>query len=207
MGAVFFDCDNDGYQDLFVANGHVLDNAPAFYESASYPQPNQLLRNQGPDARGRFRFRDVSSRAGEALARARVSRGCAVGGYDDDGDADIAVANSGQPAALLRNEGGNSRRWLTISARGGPGNRDAIGARIEVWAGGLYQVREVRGSFSYLSQRDLRVSFGLGARTRVDSLRIRWPGGAVERLADLQPDRFLTLVEGEVGGPGPAPGP
>ena len=205
FGVAFVDYDNDGCQDLFVANGHVLDNAPAFYQSSSYGQPNQLLRNQGPDDRGRFR--DVSSRAGAALTRARVSRGCAVGDYDDDGDMDIVVSNSGQPAALLRNEGGNSRRWLTIAARGGPGNRDAIGARIEVWAGDLYQVREVRGSFSYLSQRDLRVSFGLGSRTRVDSLRIRWPGGAVERLAGLQPDRFITLVEGEVGRPGPAPGP
>ena len=207
FGVAFLDYDNDGCQDLFVANGHVLDNASAFFESSSHAQPNQLLRNQGPDDRGRFRFRDVSSRAGEALARARVSRGCAVGDYDDDGDADIVVSNNGQRAVLLRNEGGNSRRWLTISARGGPGNRDAIGARIEVWAGDLYQVREVRGGFSYLSQRDLRVSFGLGARTRVDSLRIHWPGGAVERLAGLQPDRFVTLVEGEVGRPVPATGP
>ena len=207
FGVAFLDYDNDGYQDLFVANGHVLDNASAFFESSSHAQPNQLLRNQGPDGRGRFRFRDVSSRAGEALVRARVSRGCAVGDYDDDGDPDIVVTNNGQRAVLLRNEGGNSRRWLTIAARGGPGNRDAIGARIEVWAGDLYQVREVRGGFSYLSQRDLRVSFGLGARTRVDSLRIHWPGGAVERLAGLQPDRFITLVEGEVGRPAPATGP
>ena len=207
FGIAFVDYDNDGYQDLFVANGHVLDNASAFRESSSYGQPNQLLRNLGPDAAGRYRFRDVSSRAGAALTRARVSRGCAVGDYDDDGDTDIVVSNSGQPAALLRNEGGNSSHWLTIAARGGPGNRDAIGARIEVWAGELYQVREVRGSFSYLSQRDLRVSFGLGSRTRVDSLRVHWPGGGVEGLADLQPDRFVTLVEGRVGHPDPGPGP
>ena len=199
FGIAFVDYDNDGYQDLFVANGHVLDNASAFYQSSSHAQPNQLLRNQGPDAGGRFRFRDVSSQAGAALTKARVSRGCAVGDYDDDGDTDIVVSNSGQPAALLRNEGGNSGHWLTITARGGPANRDAIGARIEVWAGDLYQLREVRGSFSYLSQRDLRVSFGLGSRTHVDSLRIHWPGGAVERLAGLQPDRFVTLVEGQVG--------
>ena len=207
FGIGFVDYDNDGYQDLFVANGHVLDNASAFYESGSYAQPNQLLRNQGPDVRGQYRFRDVSSRAGAALAQARVSRGCAVGDYDNDGDADIVVTNSGQSPALLRNEEGNSRHWLTISTRGGPSNRDGIGARIEVWAGGLYQVKEVRGSFSYLSQRDMRVSFGLGARTRVDSVRIHWPSGAVERLAGLRPDRFVTLVEGEVGRLDPAPGP
>ena len=146
FGVAFVDYDNDGYQDLFAANGHVLDNASAFHKSSSYGQPNQLLRNLGPDAAGRYRFRDVSSRAGEALTRARVSRGCAVGDYDDDGDTDIVVSNSGQPAALLRNEGGDSRHWLTISARGGAGNRDAIGARIEVWAGDLYQVKEVRGA-------------------------------------------------------------
>ena len=86
-------------------------------------------------------------------------------------------------------------------------NRDGIGARIEVWAGDLYQAQEIRGSFSYLSQRDMRVSFGLGARTWVDSVRIRWPSGAVERLAGLRPDQFITLVKGKVGRPDPAPGP
>ena len=207
FGIGFIDYDNDGYQDLFVANGHVLDNTSAFHESSSYAQPNLLLRNQGPDVRGQYRFRDISSQAGAALTRARVSRGCAVGDYDNDGDADIVGTNSEQSPALLRNEGGNSRHWLTISTRGGPSNRDGIGARIEVWAGDLYQVREVRGSFSYLSQRDMRVSFGLGTRTRVDSVRIRWPSGAVERLAGLRPDRFVALVEGKVGRLNPAPGP
>lgn len=199
FGIAFVDYDNDGYQDLFVANGHVLDNTAEFNQTSSYAQPNQLLRNLGPNAGGQYRFEVVSSGVGAPLARARVSRGCAVGDYDNDGDADIVVANIGQAPALLRNEAGHTSHWLTFSTRGGPSNRDGIGARIELWAGDLYQAREVRGSFSYLSQRDARVSFGLGARSWVDSVRVRWPSGVVESLAGLKPDQFVTLLEGEVG--------
>lgn len=120
----------------------------------------------------------------------------ALGNYDD-GDVDIVVTNSGLEPALLRNEGGNLCHWLTFSTRGGPSNRDSIGARIEVWAGDLYQAQEIRGRFSYISQRDMRVSFELGVRTWVDLVQIRWPSGVVERLAGLRPNQFITLAEGK----------
>ena len=207
FGIGFIDYDNDGYQDLFVANGHVLDNTVLFDRSSTYEQQNLLLRNRGPDARGHCRFQNVSADAGPGLALKHVSRGCAFGDYDDDGDTDVVVANCGQRPALLRNEGGNGRNWLSIRVRGGPSNRDGIGARLALWAGDLHLVREVRGSYSYLSQRDLRVSFGLGSHARVDSVEVRWPGGGVERLANLGVNQFITLVEGKVGREPPDSGP
>ena len=210
FGAGFADYDNDGYQDLFIANGHVLDNIALFDQSTTYEQPNLWLRNQGPDKWGRYRFEDVSSRVGAGMLSTGASRGCAFGDYDDDGDVDILVGNCGQRPTLLRNDGGNANHWLTIKTVGVRSNRDGIGARIVVRAGDLSQVREVRGSYSYLSQSDLRVSFGLGRRTRVDEVEISWPGGEVERLQDVAVDQFLTIVEGrgiaETRDPGnPAP--
>ncbi|MBH81140.1 MAG: hypothetical protein CMQ49_11600, partial [Gammaproteobacteria bacterium] len=131
---------------------------------------------------------------------ARASRGCAFGDYDDDGDVDILVANCGQPARLLRNDGAHrANNWLVIRAVGTRGNQDAIGARITVRAGDWVQVKELRGSASYLSQNDLRVHFGLGGRAEIDELEIRWPGGATERWGRQEANQLLTIVEGSAG--------
>jgi hypothetical protein len=196
FGIVFLDYDSDGDEDLFVANGHVLDNIEIFDRFGSYAQPNQLLRNSGPDARGRSRFDDVSKKSGVAGIPPRVSRGCALGDYDDDGDLDIVVANSGQPARLLRNEHGNrSGNWLLLHLVGTDVNRDAIGARVTVRAGDLVQVKDVRGSKGYLSHSDLRLHFGLGDQV-VDVVEIAWPGGDEETWRGLQANRRWTLIEG-----------
>ena len=196
FGIGFFDFDNDGHQDLFAANGHVQDLAGVVDPYTSYAQRDLLLRNRGPDETGRYRYEDVSERAGDGLRLERVGRGCAFGDYDNDGDVDILVGNSGQRAALLRNNGGNAGNWLSISVLSAGSGRHSIGARILVRAGDLHQVKEVKGSCSYLSQSDMRVSFGLGHRTAADVVEIRWPGGGRQRLPGVEANRFLTVVEG-----------
>ncbi len=196
FGVGFFDFDNDGHQDLFAANGHVQDLADVVDPYTSYAQQDLLLRNRGPDESGRYRYEDVSDRAGAGLRLKRVGRGCAFGDYDNDGDVDILVGNSGQRVALLRNDGGNAGNWLSISVLTAVSRRHSIGARILVRAGDLQQVKAVKGSYSYLSQSDMRVSFGLGNRTVADVVEIRWPGGEMQRLNGVEVNQFLTVVEG-----------
>ncbi len=190
-GTAFLDYDNDGFLDVFVANGHTLDNADLFDASSSYPQPDQLFRNTGAG-----RFEDVSAASGEALAAAKVSRGAAFGDYDDDGDTDIFVVHSTGRADLLRNEGGNAGHWLQVRTVGRRANRDGVGARIEVVSGDLRQVREIRTGSGLYSQNDLRASFGLGERERVDLLEVRWPGGTVDRVEGLSVNRLVVVAEG-----------
>ena len=190
-GTAFLDYDNDGFLDIFVANGHTLDNIEIFDASSTYPQPDQLFRNTGDG-----RFEDVSAASGPALAAPKVSRGAAFGDYDDDGDTDIFVVHSTGRADLLRNEGGNEGRWLQVRTVGRRANRDGVGARIEVLAGDLRQVREIRAGSGLYSQNDLRACFGLGQRERVDALEVRWPGGTVDRVEGLPANRRVVIAEG-----------
>jgi hypothetical protein len=189
-GTIFFDYDNDGDADLFVANGHLDDNVELFDTSVTYAQQNQLFRNDGQG-----RFTDVTQSAGPGMALAQVSRGAAVGDYDEDGDLDLVVANNNQPAALLRNDGGNLNRWLSVKLIGGASNRDGIGALVEVVAEGRSQIDEVRSGSSFLSQNDLRLHFGLGAAENVELVKIRWPGGIVEELTGVEANQVLTVSE------------
>ena len=194
-GAVFLDYDNDGRRDLFVANGHVLDNAEQFDSSTQYRQPDQLFRNLGPGRAGTVHFADVTDRAGEAIGERHPSRGAAASDYDNDGDVDLLLLSLNDRARLLRNDGGLPGHWLGIRAVGRHGHGDAVGARVRVVAGDLVQVDQVLGAGSYLSQGDLRLSFGLGARTVVDTLQIDWPGGGRNILRGLPADRLVTIVE------------
>ena len=207
-GTVFFDYDNDGDCDLFVANGHLDDNVGLF-SSATYAQQNQLFRNEGQG-----RFADVTNFAGPGLALRQVSRGAAVGDYDDDGDLDLVVSNNNQPAQLLRNDGGNRNHWLGIELVGdntpgvagagqrGPrppfSNGHGIGARVKVVVDGRVQIDEVRSGSSYLSQDDLPLFFGLGAARQVELVEIHWPGGTVEQLRMVAADQVLTVHERRV---------
>ena len=162
----------------------------------SYAQQDLLLRNEGPDGRGQYRYDDVTDLAGPGLSLINVGRRCAFSDYDNDGDVDILVGNSGQRASLLRNDGGNAHHWLSISAVDAGSKRHSIGTRIAVRAGDLRQVKEVRGSYGYLSHNDLRVSFGLGNRTTADVVEIRWPSGEIQTLQSVAANQFLTVVEG-----------
>ena len=190
FGTQFFDPDLDGDLDLFAANGHVLDNVELIDQSTSYGQRNLLLRNDGG------RFTDVSAIAGSGFDLQRVSRGSAVGDYDTDGDPDLLVFNSGQPLSLLRNDGGHSNHWITVRLAGAEGNPNGIGARLTARSGDLVQTRELRGSRSYLSQSQLHVSLGLGHRSHLDSIEVRWPSGRIERFGPFAAGQTLVLNEG-----------
>ena len=190
-GISFFDYDNDGNKDIFVANGHVLDNVVEVDRSTTYPQQNLLFRNLGDGT-----FANVTNQVGSGLALRKVSRGAAFGDYDNDGDIDILISNWNQSADLLRNEGGNLNNWVQFRVVGVKSNRSGIGARIKVVAGDLSQFAEVQSGGSYLSFSDLRVHFGLGKSDKVDLVEIRWPSGQIDRAENLSVNRQFVATEG-----------
>jgi hypothetical protein len=189
FGTNFFDMDNDADQDLFVANGHIMDQA-FLSDTTTYPQRKQVYENEGG------RFKDVSSGAGEVFEEPQVGRGTAFGDWDDDGDPDVLVLNNDDVPNLLRNETENGNHWTLLRIVGRRSNRDGIGAFIRIETGGKAQVDELRSGTSYLAQNDLRLHFGLGATERIDRIEIRWPSGSIETFADLPVDRRLLITEG-----------
>ena len=191
-GTEFFDYDNDGDKDLFVANGHLFPQLDRANLGTSYAQTNQLFENLGDGT-----FAEVSQVSGEGLKIKKVSRGASFGDYDDDGDLDIFVLNLNDRPTLLRNDGGNENNWLMVKTIGTESNRDGIGARIEVHSGELTQSAEIRSGASYLSHNDLRAHFGLGQREAIDLLVVRWPSGLEERFENLSANRLVVLQEGE----------
>ncbi|MCH7762040.1 CRTAC1 family protein, partial [candidate division TA06 bacterium] len=167
-GTNFIDYDNDGDEDLFLTNGHVIDNINLLNPNLTVAQRDFLFENRGDGT-----FADVSSQSGEYFSIEKVGRGTAFGDYDNDGDVDLFVTNSNDTPNLLRNDGGNQNNWLMIKTLGRQSNRDGIGTRISVVSGDLIQMDEVKSGSSYLCQNDLRVHFGLGKRRQVDRVEIR----------------------------------
>ncbi len=191
FGTSFFDYDNDGRLDLFVANGSTFqrrDNPRLLVA-----MPDQLFWNRGPDEG----FYDVSAVSGEYFQREYGGRGAALADYDNDGDVDVFVVNNNGPGILLRNDGGNRNRWLQVRLEGRRSNRSAIGTRLRLVAGGTVQVREVGSQASYLSQNSLTEHFGLGDAQKADTLEIVWPSGSRQVLVDVAADQVLDVVEGE----------
>ncbi len=195
-GVDFVDLDNDGHQDIFAANGHVHDKAEEINrdvnQSSTYAQRNQVFRNRGDGC-----FDEISEGIGTGLRIKKVSRGAAFGDYDNDGDLDILITNSNQAPDLIRNDSVNSNHWLILEPIGTQSNRDGIGARVKVTAGGFSQIREVKSGSSYLCQSDMRLHFGLGEASEADSVEIRWPSGLVERFEGVKANQFLKAIEGE----------
>ncbi|HEX9638861.1 MAG TPA: CRTAC1 family protein [Acidobacteriota bacterium] len=191
FGTAFDDYDGDGWQDIIVVNGHIIDNIHLFKDNITYAQRGMVFRNLGG-----AKFVEVTGACG-AINDVRVSRGLALGDLDDDGDRELLISRNNDRAALLRNDGGNRGGWLRVVLRGRRSNRDGFGARVTLVAGGRTQVREARSANSYLSQSDPRLLFGLGGAKTVERLEVRWPSGQVDRLTDLEPGRTVTVHEGE----------
>ena len=188
-GTGFFDYDNDGDEDLFVANGHIFSIVDQHKALRSrWAQPNHLFENGG-----KGRFAEIAAQAGPGLQIEESSRGSAFGDFDNDGDLDIVVVNMDSRPTLLRNDGGNRQNWLMVQLRDRGLNTQAIGARVTVSAGGRQQLREVRAGTGYLSQDDQRLHFGLGSEPRVQQLVIRWPDGEEETLQDIAANRLIKV--------------
>ena len=172
FGTHFLDIENDGDLDVFVANGHVLDNISTLEQTGQYAQRNLLFLNNIIE-HNEPTFDEIGESIG--FASPSVSRGSAVGDYDSDGDVDLLVFNSGNYAQLLKNDGGNiAGHWLWIQLIGKNSNRSAIGTNVTLFSKNKRLVREVRGDKSYLSHSDLRVHFGLGKESLIDSICVRW---------------------------------
>lgn len=192
FGALFLDYDNDGARDIFLANGHVLDNIARYHADVHYAEPKLMFRNLG-----RGIFQNVSDRLAADFRLPRVSRGAAVGDFDNDGDLDVLVSNNGQPPQLFRNDGGNANHWLEILLIGTKSNRDGVGSRVKVTAGDLTSYAQRKGGMSYQSAQDPRLHFGLGGRRSIDAIEVKWPSGNVTKLSNLASDQIVTIKEGE----------
>jgi enediyne biosynthesis protein E4 len=192
FGAKFMDYDNDGALDIFVANGHVLDNIERYNSAVHYAEPKLMFRNLGNG-----RFENVSENLGSDFLLPRVSRGAAVADFDNDGDLDILVNNNGEVPQLLRNDGGNANHWIEIFLIGTKSNRDGVGARVRLRSGNLALYDQKKGGMSYQSAQDPRLHFGLGDRRLVDEIQIVWPSGSTTKLQNIRADQFVTIQEEE----------
>jgi hypothetical protein len=188
-GTAFFDMDNDGWLDLFVANGHVYPQVDTIPGGTPYRQPMLLFRNHRDGT-----FDDVSQSLASMPPQSR--RGAAFGDINNDGNVDIVVLNVGEPPSLLLNRSDNANHRVLFKLEGLKSNKAAIGARVTVKAGTLTQLSEVRGGASYLSQNDLRLHFGLGSNNKMSEVIVRWPNGETEVLRDVPGDFIYTIVEG-----------
>ncbi|MFQ5738851.1 MAG: CRTAC1 family protein [Acidobacteriota bacterium] len=191
-GLKFFDPDNDGDLDLFLANGHPDDMIDQYAPAVSYREPLLLFENEGS------RLRDVSSSSGPVFSRHYSARGVALVDYDNDGRGDLLVINNGGPPLLLHNKSSPQNHWVGLRLEGVTCNREAIGARITWSAGGVRRSRTLNSGGSYLTSHDRRIILGNGPATRIDWIEIRWPRPStrIERLSRVPLDRYLTVREG-----------
>ncbi len=185
-GTKFFDYDNDGWVDLYVANGHV------YPQLENYRQRSLLHRNNRDGT-----FVEMATEPAAVLMQKRVGRGAAFGDIDNDGDVDMVINDLDGAPQLLRNDGGNANNFVLIRTIGVKSNRDGIGARVKVVAGDLTQIDEVRSGDSYISQSDLRLHFGLEKRSKISLIEVRWPSGVVDKVSDVSINRMLTIKEGQ----------
>ena len=189
FGTGFFDCDNDGQLDVFVASGHVVPGIEKYRDDFTFKQRKLLYINRDEH------FQERSSGAGDCFKVPDVGRGTAFGDFNNDGKIDILVTNNDGPPNLLRNDSKSENFWLSIKLQGHKSNRDGIGAMIRARLGQRLLVREVQTAGSYLSSRDPRAHFGLGSSPQVDELEIRWPSGIRQTLLHVPANQILTIQE------------
>ncbi len=192
FGIDFFDADNDGDEDLLVANGHIDDTIEKNSESVTFAQQNTFYQNLGDG-----KFTDISNVSGDALKVSQVSRGMVVADFDGDGDLEFAVTNNNGPVQIADNATSNKGNFVGLWLEGTEANRNAIGARLVAKIGQKTLERQIMGAQSYLSVSDFRVHFGLGDAEKIDSLEIIWPGGAKQALVGIQAGKYYYIKQGK----------
>jgi hypothetical protein len=187
----FLDYDNDGWPDIVQLNGAMLDNIQLYHPEVTYKEPLLMFRNLGND-----HFEKVSNSLGPDFMLPRAGRGLATGDYDNDGGIDIVTNNRDDYPSLLHNVGGNANHWLTILLIGTKSNRDGVGASLKLTSGGVTRVEQAKGGTGYMSASDPRIHFGLGKRTKIDSLEVTWPSGQIDHLGNVPIDQIIAIQEG-----------
>ena len=189
FGCAFLDIDLDGSLDLAVANGHIEETVRNIHGNVGYAQPPHLFLNQG------VKFQDIAANADGGFAQPKVGRGLAYGDFDRDGDLDILLTTNSGPAYLYRNDQLAGNRSIRFHLTGTKSNRDAIGALVRIFYGGLSQTQMVKTGSSYLSQSELPLTFGLGQRDKIDRMQIEWPSGAKEEFKNLSAGKTYQCTE------------
>jgi enediyne biosynthesis protein E4 len=190
-GTMFLDFDNDGWPDLLLVNGHVYPEVDSQHLGSNFQEPRILYHNNGDG-----KFTDISASSGPGITKAMSSRGLAIGDLWNDGRMSAVVSNMNAPPSLLVNQVHAANHWAAFRAIGTKSNRDGIGARIRVRAGGRTLIDEVRSGSSFDSNNDMRVHFGLGAAAKIDWVEVRWPSGLLEKFESLGVDAVHTIKEG-----------
>ncbi len=190
FGCLFVDIDLDGYLDLAVANGHIDETVRKIRGNTGYAQAPQLFLNR----RG-GKFEDVAGQVGGGFEKPKVARGLAYGDFDRDGDFDLLLTTNNGPAYLYRNDQDKKSRSIRFRLQGVKSNREGIGATVKIYYGGELQSRTVRGGSSYLSQSELPVTFGLGARDKIARAVIEWPSGRTEEFKNLSAGKSYNCME------------
>jgi len=191
FGCFFFDYDNDGWPDIFVADGHIENEIERVQKRVSYAEPPHLFRNLGGG-----KFTEVTVQMGKSFSTPKVARAAAYADIDDDGFLDVLLTTNAGPAYLFHNEGGTNHS-LRIKLAGSRSNRDGIGAVVHVKAGGGKQSKMLRSGSSYLAQSELVLTFGLGSQTRADEVEIQWPSGQIDKLSNVSSGQTVNVQEGK----------
>jgi len=190
-GLKFFDYNNDGLPDLFLANGHPDDMVEKMTTRVKYKEPILMFENLGT------KFRDVSAQSGSVFSNSYPARGLAVGDFDNDGDLDVLISNNGEAPILLRNDGGNRNNWVGLQLVATKSNPGAVGAVISWQVGARKFSRLKTAGGSYLASHDPREILGAGANGKIESIEIRWPSGKFDKLTNVPMNVYVTVVEGE----------
>jgi hypothetical protein len=189
-GLKFFDYDNDGDPDLFLANGHPDDMVESLVSGVKFKEPLLMFENIGKS------FKNVSAQSGPIFTRQLPARGLAVGDFDNDGDLDVLIGDNGDAPILLRNDGGNRGNWVGLQLVATKSNSAAVGAMITWQSGGVKRSRLKTGGGSFLASNDPREILGAG-RGKIDSIEIKWPSGVVSKIVNPTMNTYLKVVEGD----------